>query len=112
MTTIKATCPTCGEVALTPDDIELRVDQDRTEGSFYGFECPRCTAQVRKPADERVVRLLVSGGVPVLPVEDEPVRVKLSERFDHPRITHDDLLDFHQVLQDESWFERLLIDAA
>ena len=50
MTTIKATCPTCGEVALTPDDIELRVDQDRTEGSFYGFECPRCTAQVRKPA--------------------------------------------------------------
>ena len=34
MTTIKATCPTCGEVALTPDDIELRVDDSATDGSL------------------------------------------------------------------------------
>ena len=108
MTTIKATCPTCGEVALTPDDIELRVDQGDT-GSFYGFSCPRCRAEVRKPADERVVRLLVSGGVPVLPLEPEgPAPVRLSERFDHPRLTHDDLLDFHQMLQDDAWYQALL----
>lgn len=107
MTTIKATCPTCGEVALTPDDIELRVDTGES-GSFYGFSCPRCCTEVRKPADERVVRLLVSGGVPALPLEPEVPRVRLDERFDHPRLTHDDLLDFHQLLEGQSWFDSLL----
>ena len=108
MTTIKATCPTCGEVALTPDDIELRVDESDTTGSFYGFSCPSCAADVRKPADERVVRLLVSGGVPALPVDDTPPPVRLRDRFEHPQLTHDDLLDFHQMLQDDSWFAGLL----
>jgi endogenous inhibitor of DNA gyrase (YacG/DUF329 family) len=112
MTTIKATCPTCGEVALTPEDIELRVDESQTDGSFYGFSCPRCAADVRKPADERVVRLLVSGGVPALPVESEPVRVRLSERFDHPPLTHDDLLDFHFALKAPDWIDRMLDHAA
>lgn len=112
MTTIKATCPTCGEVALTPDDIELRVDDSGTDTSFYGFACPSCAAAVRKPADERVVRLLVSGGVPALPVEAEAARVRLRDRFDHARLTHDDLLDFHQALAEDSWFERLLDQVA
>ncbi|MEE8603668.1 hypothetical protein [Euzebya tangerina] len=107
MTTIKATCPTCGEVALTPDDIELRVDDSASDGSFYGFACPSCASEVRKPADERVVRLLVSGGVPALPVVPEPVRVRLRDRFDHPRLTHDDLLDFHQALKSDDWFHEL-----
>ncbi|CAN5306723.1 hypothetical protein BH23ACT9_BH23ACT9_07010 [soil metagenome] len=108
MTTIKATCPTCGEVALTPDDIELRVDESSSDGSFYGFDCPRCDAEVRKPADERVVRLLVSGGVPALPVEIEVPRVRLADRFTHARLTHDDLLDFHQALQGDTWLDQLL----
>ncbi len=112
MTTIKATCPTCGEVALTPDDIELRVDESGSDSSFYGFACPRCDADVRKPADERVVRLLVSGGVPALPVVAEPVRVRLRDRFSHAKLTHDDLLDFHQTLQGDAWFDRLLDQVA
>lgn len=111
MTTIKATCPTCGEVSLTPDDIELRVDEGSTEGSFYGFSCPRCAADVRKPADERVVRLLVSGGVPALPAVPPVVPRTLGDRFDGPKLTHDDLLDLHEALQDDAWIARLL-DAA
>jgi predicted RNA-binding Zn-ribbon protein involved in translation (DUF1610 family) len=108
MTTIKATCPTCGEVALTPDDIELRVDEQAVDASFYGFSCPRCDETIRKPADERVVRLLVSGGVPALPVEPEMTPVRLADRFDHPPLTHDDLLDFHQALAGDGWLDRLL----
>ena len=42
MTTIKATCPTCGEVGLTPRDIDLRVDETGEEESFYAFTCPTC----------------------------------------------------------------------
>lgn len=104
MTTIKATCPTCGEVALTPDEIELRVDRSAEGDASYAFTCPTCTCVVRKPADERIVRLLVSGGVQV--TENEPV-VALSDRFDGPAFTHDDLLDFHTLLESEAWFEEL-----
>ena len=101
MTTIKATCPTCGEVGLTPADIELRVDETDATSSFYAFDCPSCLGNVRKPADERVVRLLVSGGVEVQPLRSGPAPRKLSERFDGPRLTHDDLLDFHMLLEND-----------
>ena len=108
MTTIRATCPTCGEVGLTPDEIELRVDDNDTSASYYAFACPSCFGTVRKPADERVVRLLISGGVEVLemaPAGPQPRR--LSERFDGPRITHDDILDFHALLDNDNWFDEL-----
>ena len=108
MTTIRATCPTCGEVGLTPEEIELRVDDSDTSASYYAFACPSCFGSVRKPADERVVRLLISGGVEVLemaPAGPQPRR--LAERFEGPAITHDDLLDFHALLDNDSWFDEL-----
>jgi predicted RNA-binding Zn-ribbon protein involved in translation (DUF1610 family) len=100
MTTIKATCPTCGEVSLTPVDIELRVDRGEPSDSSYAFTCPSCLSQVRKPADERIVRLLVGGGVSMVEVDSSP-------RFDWPPLTHDDLLDFHMLLQGDGWFDQL-----
>lgn len=105
MTTIRATCPTCGEVGLTPDDIELRVDDEQPEGaSYYAFTCPSCIDRVHKPADERVVRLLVSGGVDALPL----VRSRPSKHAGGSPITHDDLLDFHALLATDDWFDQLL----
>lgn len=110
MTTIKATCPTCGEVGLTPADVELRVDPSGAAESYYAFRCPGCQAQVRKPADNRVVRLLVSGGVPVLAVEPEQEALAVDvPRFYGPAIDHDDLLDFHSLLSGPCavWFSDL-----
>lgn len=104
MTTIKATCPTCGEVSLTPDDIELRVDLQDGSRCYYSFTCPGCYWEVRKPADNRVVRLLESGGVAALPLPPADA----GPRFDGPAITHDDLLDFHTLLRTDGWFDRLL----
>jgi hypothetical protein len=105
MTTIRATCPTCGEVGLRPEDIELRVDNRTTDSaSFYAFTCPSCIDRVCKPADERVVRLLVSGGVDALALE----RVTPSIRTAGPPINHDDLIDFHALLENDGWFEQLL----
>src|ERR1700704_2608021 len=62
MVIIKTTCPSCGEVDLTAEKVELRIALGGT-GSSYAFDCPRCTDRVRKPADSRVVQLLISGGV-------------------------------------------------
>lgn len=103
MTTIKAMCPHCGEVELTPDDIELRVCT-YAPASYYTFECPACQQEIQKPADDRVVQLLISGGVPATVWE---LPGELSERHDGPPLTIDDLLDFHLLLQRSDWFERL-----
>jgi len=90
MTTIKASCPTCGEVELTPADVSLMVCTQPSL-SYYAFGCPTCATQVRKPADDHVVSLLVSGGIPAtvweLPAEASEVKAG-------PGLTYDDLLDF------------------
>lgn len=103
MTTIKATCPECGEVDLVPDDIVLRIGALEAVNT-YGFSCPSCTEFVEKPADDRVVRLLLSGGV--IPVVVH-VPAEALEHHAGPPIDHDDLLEFHLLLQQPDWFERL-----
>ena len=90
MTTIKASCPTCGEVELTPADVSLMVCS-HAPLSYYAFCCPTCRVEVRKPADDHVVSLLVSGGVPAS-VWDLPGEAL--ELHDGPRLSYDDLLDF------------------
>jgi hypothetical protein len=104
MTTIKATCPTCGEVDLTAEDILLRIGAARAVNT-YGFTCPECAEFVEKPADERIVRLLLSGGVIPVPVH---VPAEVLETHGGPAITYDDVLDFHEKLQSDTWFEELL----
>ena len=90
MTTIKASCPTCGEVELTPRDVALMVCS-HAPMSYYAFDCPTCAVEVRKPADDHVVSLLVSGGV-AASVWDLPGEAL--ELHDGPRLSYDDLLDF------------------
>ncbi|CAN5144294.1 hypothetical protein BH24ACT10_BH24ACT10_07940 [soil metagenome] len=95
MTTIKASCPTCGEVELTPADVALMVCS-HAPLSYYAFDCPTCHELVKKPADDHVVSLLVSGGVPasVWEVPGEALEAK-----DGPRLSYDDLLDFALQLE-------------
>ena len=62
MTIIKATCPSCGDVELSRDQVRLVV-HPLAERSFYGFTCTLCGDVVRKPAGDEVVRLLTMGGV-------------------------------------------------
>ena len=104
MTTIKATCPACGEIDLTADDILLRIGA-RASVNTYGFSCPECSEFVEKHADERVIRLLLSGGVMPTLVH---VPAEVLENRAGPPINYDDLLNFHEKLEREDWFEQLL----
>lgn len=90
MTTIKASCPCCGEVELTSADVRLMVCTEPSL-SYYAFDCPTCNDEVRKPADEHIVALLISGGVPptVFEVPAEALEAKAG-----PALGYDDLLDF------------------
>ena len=90
MTTIKASCPMCGEVELRPPDLTLTVMPVAHLTSSYAFTCPGCQDVVRKPADEHVVQLLVSGGVRPDVVE---VPAEALEEHAGPALSYDDLLD-------------------
>src|SRR5213592_3796860 len=64
MTTIRTTCPRCGEVDMGPEAISLAVRSNGREGS-YRFTCPSCEDDVEKRADRKIVALLVSAGVDI-----------------------------------------------
>ena len=104
MTTIKATCPRCGEVDLTADDILLRIGATQAVNT-YGFTCTHCGKFVEKAADDRIVRLLLSGGVMPVPVH---VPAEVLEIRQGPPLNYDDLLDFHEMLERDDWLDELL----
>lgn len=114
MKTIRAICPLCtDEVDLSPQDVTLHVVTDEVaphghDGSRYGFECPHCEVFVIKPAGQQAVELLLEGGVElstgdVAPWEAQPPHPE--QAVAGPSLDHDDLLDFHLLLQQDDWFE-------
>jgi hypothetical protein len=72
MTTIKTTCGQCGDIHLTPDDVALELRPGGREGD-YRFRCPSCTEQQRRPANSRVVSVLLATGVAFEVINDEPI---------------------------------------
>jgi predicted RNA-binding Zn-ribbon protein involved in translation (DUF1610 family) len=116
VTRIRANCPTCGEVDLTPEDVTLHLVRDPVgevdDASTYRFACPDCTELVTKPADGRIAQLLTSGGVAV---EETATGAEPDLRPEHPErppsgpaLTLDDLLDLHLLLDQPTWFDRVL----
>lgn len=102
--TIRASCPTCGDVELTTGDVRVLLCSTTNEGS-YAFRCPGCRVAVSKPAEPRVVDVLVSSGVRLsvwhLPAE-------LDELKSGEPINYDDLLAFHEELQQDDWLDRVV----
>ncbi len=107
MAKIRASCPTCGDVEMTTDDVQVMVCTTTNEGS-YAFLCPGCSLAVSKPAELDVVDLLVASGVR-LSVWDMPA--ELSESHGGAAISHDDLLEFHFQLQRSDCLQDLLSSA-
>lgn len=93
MTTIKTTCSQCGDVELSPDDLALELDPSDDTGS-YRFTCPHCGETERRPANARVVSVLLATGVTY-----EVIR---------PAITEDEINDFVTALNRETNPFRLL----
>jgi hypothetical protein len=104
-TLIRATCTECGDVEMGTGDLVVRLRED-TEAGTYVFRCPSCEVPVVRPADRPTIDLLISSGcrlelwqTPAELLEPRPV----GEPF-----THDDLIDFHDRLEDDGWFDALL----
>ncbi|HZN12860.1 MAG TPA: hypothetical protein VFB78_01220 [Acidimicrobiales bacterium] len=97
---MRATCPTCGDVELTVDQLTAIVCATNNEGS-YAFQCPECGMAVVKEAEAHVVELLASAGVRLSVFE---LPAELEEPHLGQPLTHDDLLAFHDRLQGDDWF--------
>jgi hypothetical protein len=106
-TRIRASCEHCGDVELSVDDVQVRVCIDDDAGT-YVFRCPSCTMAVVKAAEPRVIELLLASGVEIA-YWSRPA--ELGERRSGPAFTHDDLLDFHELLESDGW-ERALLGSA
>ncbi|AWW40469.1 MULTISPECIES: hypothetical protein [Streptomyces] len=62
----KAGCPDCrSRFELAAGALLLAIGAS-SRTTFYSFTCPECGASVRKPAGDRVVELLIGGGVRTL----------------------------------------------
>lgn len=108
MQTIKASCPSCGEVELTPSDVSLMVCSHAPR-SYYAFQCSQCHTEVRKPADDHVVSLLVSAGIAaeVWDLPAEALETKVG-----PPLSYDELLDFALQLTGTDLIASLVFRAA
>jgi len=102
MSTIRVACGNCkNDVDLQPDDVRLIInpDSDGRRGQ-YEFTCEKCGMEQAKPADKKIIMLLMAAGVEV--VDPEP-----ATPAGPPPFTDDDSIEFHFVLEDdealESW---------
>jgi hypothetical protein len=107
MTQFTLHCPCCAaELTLTARRMMVRVDAGSATSGEVLFTCIGCRATCSVTVDVNAVAALLSAGVTFLSMS-EP-------RVDHPEappagppLTHDDLLDLHAALADDSWFEQV-----
>jgi len=94
MSVVWSHCFICtASLQLPAHDVLLTVHTRQKWRDTYRFVCPLCHEENVKPADERIVTLLVSSSVRIervhIPDElDDPAR------WDQRRLTWDDILDF------------------
>ena len=95
---------------MGPESILLSITEDG-EG-VYSFACPLCMESVEKQADRKIVGLLVSAGVATAGggVSDGAALMPEGPQTPETPLTMDDLIQFHFMLEDDSYLERFLGD--
>lgn len=94
MTTIRTTCHACGEVELLPGELSLELTALSGTGK-YRFDCPSCGDVQRRPANHRVVSILLATGVGYEVVDDPDA------------ITESEIEDFALALDSGDWIDQL-----
>jgi hypothetical protein len=94
---------------MKAEAISLELADDGEQGQ-YAFTCPDCSADVTRPADRKVVALLLAVGVSTHEASAERAAPEPSLSAEDrnpaphaPAFTLDDLIDLHFLLQDDAW---------
>jgi hypothetical protein len=108
MAKVRASCGSCGDVEFVSQDVQIRISGADGAGT-YTYCCPSCQGIRQVDAPAQTIDLLLRAGGVVIP---EELPAELEERGDPeaPLFTHDDLLDFHRLLDTADWMDQLLLD--
>lgn len=91
-------CEICGEVNLTNDMILVRFCENDAAKHQYVFACPICSRPIAKPLDMDSLAILVENGCPM---ERWQMPKEIFEPKPEGKLTPDDALDFHFIIQDD-----------
>lgn len=100
---VLGSCPECGELRLHVRDVVVRLCLDQDDTSCR-YSCPDCATVIVRTPSEKALNALLSAGADV---EVWHLPRELDERPDGEPLTREDLLEFHELLQHEGWFEQL-----
>lgn len=100
MARVRATCEQCGDVELSVEAVTVRICDSADDGT-YVFTCPDCLASLEKESSRQTLDLLVASGAQVV-MWSQPVE-RIVDSGLGP-LTHDELLDFHYMVADDSRF--------
>lgn len=97
-------CPECGRIELPLSEVTLRLCYSDRQAS-YAFRCSCCKRATSLPASDAVTNVLLAAGARF---ETWQLPAELKEpKPNGPPITFDDILQFHERLQDDRWRDDL-----
>lgn len=97
MTVIKATCPECGDVDLSPSDLVIEVEETLSGPvRMFAFDHAACATHVRGYPSEESAIALEKAGVRVLHFR---LPAEAREPHEGPTITEDDVIGFGRWLE-------------
>lgn len=102
MSAIRTPCEVCGVVLLTPADIVVSIAAHRESG-FYEYECPQCETYQRYPTSLETIALLVGQDCMIM---EDLAPLESHEPLPNTAITYNDLIDFHEFVQDDRRLNR------
>ena len=97
MTTIKATCPECGDVELTPADVRVEVEETLAAPvSVFAFDCRFCDTHVRGPVDQPTADALTRAGARTVHFR---LPAEVREPHEGQPLTEDEVIAFGRWLE-------------
>lgn len=102
-TTIKANCPTCGDVRLSSHEVVIRTREGQGWGQ-YRFNCRKCGKIILKDASEKIIQLLRDNYV-VEEIWELPLEIL--ERPTDGTLAEDDVIDLGLAFEDGTAFDKI-----
>lgn len=107
---VKVNCGECqSDVQLTIADLHVHMYELGGNGT-YAFTCPLCAVYSIRPATATTLRMLTNVGV-AYSVGGLPLEM-FEPHFEGPPIDHNEVLDFHILLEDDVRLAEIMRDLA
>lgn len=105
MASIRASCPDCGKVLFSTNDITIIKISNCGTGK-YSFICPKCKNNVTKVAESRIIDNLLAAGVEIYDESTKPLHPSLRS---NPPINEEDIKFFITTLEEDqsNWITKL-----